>query len=76
MKMMSVVLLAVELRLELYLKRSQISHILRISAAAPPEISGTSRMQELTVALGQEVEFQCRVSGRPAPRVEWSRDGE
>uniref|UniRef100_A0A3B5AUN6 Cell adhesion molecule-related/down-regulated by oncogenes n=1 Tax=Stegastes partitus TaxID=144197 RepID=A0A3B5AUN6_9TELE len=41
----------------------------------PPMISGTSRLQELTVVLGQEVEFQCRVSGRPAPRVEWSRDG-
>ncbi|XP_062273055.1 hemicentin-1 [Scomber scombrus] len=47
-----------------------------IVVQAPPVISGTSRMQELTVVLGQEVEFQCRVSGRPAPRVEWSRDGE
>lgn len=33
-------------------------------------------MQALTVALGQEVEFQCQVSGKPPPRVEWSRDGE
>uniref|UniRef100_H2MDX8 Hemicentin 2 n=1 Tax=Oryzias latipes TaxID=8090 RepID=H2MDX8_ORYLA len=41
----------------------------------PPVISGTSQLQELTVAQEQEVEFQCRVSGRPAPRVEWSRDG-
>ncbi|KAM3610982.1 uncharacterized protein V6R79_011806 [Siganus canaliculatus] len=47
-----------------------------IVVQAPPVISGTSRLQELTVVLGQEVEFQCRVSGRPAPRVEWSRDGE
>ncbi|XP_039476218.1 hemicentin-1 [Oreochromis aureus] len=47
-----------------------------IVVQAPPVISGTSRMQELTVVLGQEVEFQCRVSGKPAPRVEWSRDGE
>lgn len=43
---------------------------------APPVISGASQMQELTVALGQEVEFQCQVSGKPPPRVEWSRDGE
>ncbi|XP_029960009.1 hemicentin-1 [Salarias fasciatus] len=47
-----------------------------IVVQAPPVISGASRLQELTVVLGQEVEFQCRVSGRPAPRVEWSRDGE
>ncbi|XP_071783895.2 hemicentin-1 [Centroberyx gerrardi] len=47
-----------------------------IVVQAPPVISGTSRLQEVAVVLGQEVEFQCRVSGRPAPRVEWSRDGE
>ncbi|KAG7241454.1 hypothetical protein INR49_025655 [Caranx melampygus] len=47
-----------------------------IVVQAPPVISGTSRLQELTVVLGQEVEFQCRVSGQPPPRVEWSRDGE
>ncbi|XP_023249744.1 hemicentin-1-like [Seriola lalandi dorsalis] len=47
-----------------------------IVVQAPPVISGTSRLQELTVVLGQEVEFQCRVSGKPPPRVEWSRDGE
>ncbi|XP_061672486.1 hemicentin-1 [Syngnathoides biaculeatus] len=48
----------------------------RIVVQAPPVISGTSKRQEVTAILGQEVEFQCRVSGRPAPRVEWSRDGE
>uniref|UniRef100_A0A3Q3L4X2 Uncharacterized protein n=1 Tax=Mastacembelus armatus TaxID=205130 RepID=A0A3Q3L4X2_9TELE len=47
-----------------------------IVVQAPPVISGTSRLQEVTVVLGQEVEFQCKVSGHPAPRVEWSRDGE
>ncbi|KAA8592798.1 hypothetical protein FQN60_018253 [Etheostoma spectabile] len=47
-----------------------------IVVQAPPVISGTSRLQELTVVLGQEVDFQCHVSGQPAPRVEWSRDGE
>nr|XP_015827628.2 hemicentin-1 [Nothobranchius furzeri] len=47
-----------------------------IVVQAPPVISGTSQLQELTVVQGQEVEFQCRVSGRPAPKVEWSRDGE
>nr|XP_057926871.1 hemicentin-1 [Doryrhamphus excisus] len=47
-----------------------------IVVQAPPVISGTSKLQELTAILGQEVEFQCRVSGRPAPIVEWSRDGE
>ncbi|XP_037536631.1 hemicentin-2 [Nematolebias whitei] len=47
-----------------------------IVVQAPPVISGTSRLQELTVVRGQEVEFQCLVSGQPAPRVEWSRDGE
>ncbi|XP_067377843.1 hemicentin-1 isoform X1 [Channa argus] len=47
-----------------------------IVVQAPPVISGTSRLQELTVVLGQEVEFQCKVTGQPVPRVEWSRDGE
>ncbi|KAM9391508.1 hemicentin-1 [Pholidichthys leucotaenia] len=47
-----------------------------IIVQAPPVISGTSRLQKFTVALDQEVEFQCRVSGRPAPRMEWSHDGE
>ncbi|XP_055367591.1 hemicentin-1 [Betta splendens] len=47
-----------------------------ILVQAPPVISGMSRLQELTVVLGQEIEFQCKVSGRPAPTVEWSRDGE
>ncbi|CAJ1068041.1 hemicentin-1 [Xyrichtys novacula] len=47
-----------------------------IVVQAPPVISGTSRLQDMNVILGQEVEFQCRVSGRPAPKVEWSRDGE
>ncbi|XP_074526683.1 hemicentin-1 [Halichoeres trimaculatus] len=47
-----------------------------IVVQAPPVISGTTRLQDMTVVLGQEVEFQCRVSGKPAPKVEWSRDGE
>ncbi|XP_061624718.1 hemicentin-1 isoform X2 [Phyllopteryx taeniolatus] len=47
-----------------------------IVVQAPPVISGTSKLQEITAVLSQEVELQCRVSGRPAPRVEWSRDGE
>ncbi|XP_019718321.1 hemicentin-1 isoform X1 [Hippocampus comes] len=47
-----------------------------IVVQAPPVISGTSKLQDITAVLGQEVEFQCRVSGRPAPIVEWSRDGE
>ncbi|KAL0979469.1 hypothetical protein UPYG_G00185480 [Umbra pygmaea] len=47
-----------------------------ILVQAPPVISGTSRVHDLSVVVGQEVEFQCRVSGRPAPNVEWSRDGE
>uniref|UniRef100_A0A8C7SR72 Hemicentin-2 n=1 Tax=Oncorhynchus mykiss TaxID=8022 RepID=A0A8C7SR72_ONCMY len=47
-----------------------------IVVQAPPVISGMSRVQDLSVVSGQEVEFQCRVSGRPAPKVEWSRDGE
>ena len=47
-----------------------------VCVTAPPVISGTMRLQEVLVVLGQEVKFQCRVSGRPAPRVEWSRDGE
>ncbi|KAJ3604124.1 hypothetical protein NHX12_028865 [Muraenolepis orangiensis] len=47
-----------------------------IVVQAPPVISGTTGLQEQTVVLGQEAEFQCRVSGRPVPRVEWSRDGE
>uniref|UniRef100_A0AAY5L311 Hemicentin 2 n=1 Tax=Esox lucius TaxID=8010 RepID=A0AAY5L311_ESOLU len=42
--------------------------------SAPPVISGTSRVQDLSVVAGQEVEFQCRVSGRPAPNVEWNQD--
>ncbi|XP_072244443.1 hemicentin-1 [Leuresthes tenuis] len=47
-----------------------------IVVQAPPVISGASRLQELTAVQGQELEFQCRVSGRPAPQVEWSHDGE
>ncbi|KAM6930619.1 hemicentin-1 [Xenentodon cancila] len=47
-----------------------------IVVEAPPVISGTPQLQELTVVQGQEVEFHCRVQGRPVPRVEWSRDGE
>ncbi|XP_035291447.1 hemicentin-1 [Anguilla anguilla] len=47
-----------------------------IVVQAPPVISGTLAMQDLAVVAGQEVELQCRVNGRPAPKVEWSRDGE
>ncbi|XP_036791689.1 hemicentin-1 [Oncorhynchus mykiss] len=47
-----------------------------IVVQAPPVISGTSRVQDLSVVAGQEVEVQCWVGGRPAPKVEWSRDGE
>ncbi|XP_077571540.1 hemicentin-1 [Stigmatopora nigra] len=47
-----------------------------IVVQAPPVISGTSKLQEVTAVLGQEVDFQCRVSGSPSPKVEWSRDGE
>lgn len=43
---------------------------------APPVISGTSGVQEMTVMAGQEVDLQCRVSGHPLPTVEWSHDGE
>ncbi|XP_073692711.1 hemicentin-1 [Garra rufa] len=47
-----------------------------IEVQAPPVISGTSGVQELSVMTGQEVDMQCRVSGRPLPTVEWSHDGE
>ncbi|XP_072563615.1 hemicentin-1 [Paramormyrops kingsleyae] len=47
-----------------------------IVVQAPPVISGSSGVQDLVVVVGQEVELQCRVSGHPVPRVEWSRDGE
>ncbi|XP_064793489.1 hemicentin-1-like [Oncorhynchus masou masou] len=47
-----------------------------IVVQAPPVISGTSRVQDLSVVAGQEVEVQCWVGGHPAPKVEWSRDGE
>nr|XP_046206515.1 hemicentin-1-like [Oncorhynchus gorbuscha] len=47
-----------------------------IVVQAPPVILGTSRVQDLSVVAGQEVEVQCWVGGRPAPKVEWSRDGE
>ncbi|XP_016112004.1 hemicentin-1 [Sinocyclocheilus grahami] len=47
-----------------------------IEVQAPPVISGTSGVQEMTVMAGQEVDMQCRVSGRPLPTVEWSHDGE
>ncbi|KAJ8379625.1 hypothetical protein SKAU_G00004030 [Synaphobranchus kaupii] len=47
-----------------------------IVVQAPPVISGTLAMQDLAVVAGQEVELQCWVNGRPAPKVEWSRDGE
>ncbi|XP_069039515.1 hemicentin-1 isoform X2 [Lepisosteus oculatus] len=47
-----------------------------VAVHAPPVISGSSGVQDLAVAVGQEVELQCRVDGSPAPLVEWSRDGE
>ncbi|RXN18375.1 hemicentin-2 isoform X1 [Labeo rohita] len=47
-----------------------------IEVQAPPVISGTSGVQELTVMAGQEVDMHCRVSGHPLPTVEWSHDGE
>ncbi|XP_051950032.1 hemicentin-1 [Xyrauchen texanus] len=47
-----------------------------IEVQAPPVISGSSGVQELTVMAGQEVDMQCRVSGRPVPEVEWSHDGK
>ncbi|XP_030621020.1 hemicentin-1 [Chanos chanos] len=47
-----------------------------IHVQAPPVISGSSGVQELTVVTGQEIDMQCRVTGRPLPKVEWSRDGE
>ncbi|TRY54403.1 hypothetical protein DNTS_023681 [Danionella cerebrum] len=47
-----------------------------IEVQAPPVISGTSGIQEVTVMAGQEVDMQCRVSGRPLPTVEWTHDGE
>ncbi|XP_001920501.5 hemicentin-1 [Danio rerio] len=47
-----------------------------IEVQAPPVISGTSGVQEVTIMAGQEVDMQCRVSGRPLPSVEWTHDGE
>ncbi|KAL4660770.1 hemicentin-1-like [Arapaima gigas] len=47
-----------------------------IMVQAPPVISGSSGVQELVAAVGQEVALQCRVSGHPVPYVEWTRDGE
>lgn len=57
-------------------KQTKLHLFFFVKFAAPPVISGASQIQVLTVALGQEVEFQCQVSGKPPPRVEWSRDGE
>ncbi|XP_056628956.1 hemicentin-1 isoform X2 [Triplophysa dalaica] len=47
-----------------------------IEVQAPPVISGSSGVQELTVMAGQQVDMQCKVSGRPVPKVEWTQDGE
>ncbi|MEE6505501.1 hypothetical protein FKM82_005546 [Ascaphus truei] len=42
----------------------------------PPTIYGAGTLQEVTVRNGLEVELQCRVSGTPAPQVEWTKDGQ
>ncbi|KAJ8413768.1 hypothetical protein AAFF_G00063660 [Aldrovandia affinis] len=57
-------------------KAGEATRDYNIVVQAPPVISGSLGVQDLAVVAGQEMEMQCRVSGRPAPKVEWSRDGE
>ncbi|XP_076126836.1 hemicentin-1 [Alosa pseudoharengus] len=47
-----------------------------IDVQAPPVISGSGGVQDVSVVVDQQVEMQCRVSGKPLPKVEWTRDGE
>ncbi|KAI4892791.1 hypothetical protein NFI96_028928 [Prochilodus magdalenae] len=54
----------------------QASRVFSVVVQAPPVIAGVSGVQELSVLLGQQVEMECRVTGRPAPTVEWSHNGE
>lgn len=35
-----------------------------------------SQLQDATIHSGQEVCLECRVSGKPLPRVSWFKDGQ
>lgn len=39
------------------------------ATSAPPEV--LEPLEDRTVAEGQAIEFQCKISGRPAPAVQW-----
>ncbi|XP_023947919.2 titin [Bicyclus anynana] len=41
----------------------------RSEAAAPPAV--LAPLRDRTVAEGQAIEFECKISGRPAPSVQW-----
>ncbi|KAK6480953.1 hemicentin-1-like [Huso huso] len=57
-------------------KAGEAERRFHVGVQAPPVISRTGGTQDLSVTIGQEVEFHCRVSGLPLPFIEWSKDGE
>ncbi|XP_041098662.1 hemicentin-1 isoform X2 [Polyodon spathula] len=57
-------------------KAGEAERRFHVRVQAPPVISRTGGTQDLSVTIGQEVEFHCRVSGHPLPLIEWSKDGE
>ncbi|KAK1155520.1 hemicentin-1-like [Acipenser oxyrinchus oxyrinchus] len=57
-------------------KAGEAERRFHVRVQAPPVISRTGGTQDLSVMIGQEVEFHCRVSGLPLPLIEWSKDGE
>ncbi|MGH0143069.1 UNVERIFIED_CONTAM: hypothetical protein FKN15_022424 [Acipenser sinensis] len=57
-------------------KAGEAERRFHVRVQAPPVISKTGGTQDLSVMIGQEVEFHCRVSGLPLPLIEWSKDGE
>ncbi|KAL2092656.1 hypothetical protein ACEWY4_012454 [Coilia grayii] len=40
------------------------------------DVQGSGGVQDVSAVVNQQVELQCRVSGKPLPTVEWTHDGE
>ncbi|XP_043914327.1 hemicentin-2 isoform X2 [Protopterus annectens] len=47
-----------------------------VLVAVPPTIHGFGRLQEISAALGSQVELRCQATGIPPPFIEWIKDGK